>query len=137
LMCSRINESDAANGYLRWRLHLRNRSHLQYQPISECDRLAGSAAFPFFVSGCDFVVCLRRSVLDATHNPRESSGPTSWRDMGCRDWSSMGGNLITPHQLGARIGVVAAIFAAILTALAGARGAVVTRRPGTGARIGF
>ena len=48
-----------------------------------------------------------------------------------------GGNLIVPHQVGARVGQVAAIVAAILPAVAGARGAMVTGRIGTGARIGF
>lgn len=48
-----------------------------------------------------------------------------------------GGNLITPHQLGGRIGSVAAVVAAILPAIAGASGSVETGRAGTGARIGF
>lgn len=48
-----------------------------------------------------------------------------------------GGNLIVPHQVGARIGQVAAIVAATLPSVAGARGTMVTGRIGTGARIGF
>jgi hypothetical protein len=47
------------------------------------------------------------------------------------------GNLIMQHQLGSRIGGLAALLAAILPAIAGASGAVVTRRASTGARIGF
>jgi hypothetical protein len=48
-----------------------------------------------------------------------------------------GGNLIVPHEVGARIGQVAAIVAAILPALAGGSGAATTGRIVTGARIGF
>jgi hypothetical protein len=48
-----------------------------------------------------------------------------------------GGNVMTPHALGASIGVLAAIIAAILPFAAGAIGAASTGRIGTGARIGF
>ena len=49
----------------------------------------------------------------------------------------IGGNLILPHSLGARIGIVAAAVAAILPVVAGAHGAAATGRLNTGARIGF
>lgn len=49
----------------------------------------------------------------------------------------VGGNVIVPHQLGASIGVLSALVAAILPVVAGAIGAARTGRIGTGARIGF
>ena len=49
----------------------------------------------------------------------------------------IGGNVIIPHALGAGIGVLAAIGAAILPVVAGAIGAARTGRIGTGAKIGF
>jgi hypothetical protein len=49
----------------------------------------------------------------------------------------IGGNLIIPHALGAKIGGLAAIVAAILPVAAGASGAARTGRIETGARIGF
>jgi len=49
----------------------------------------------------------------------------------------VGGNVITPHGLGAGIGVVAAGVAAILPVVGGATGAAITGRIGTGARVGF
>jgi hypothetical protein len=49
----------------------------------------------------------------------------------------IGGNLIIPHALGAGIGALAAIVAAILPVAAGASGAARTGRIETGAWIGF
>jgi hypothetical protein len=49
----------------------------------------------------------------------------------------VGGNVIMPHELGAGIGVLAAVVAAILPVVAGATGAARTGRIETGARIGF
>jgi hypothetical protein len=49
----------------------------------------------------------------------------------------VGGNVIVPHQLGAGIGVLSAVVAAILPVVAGATGAARTGQIGTGARIGF
>jgi hypothetical protein len=47
------------------------------------------------------------------------------------------GNLIVPHQLGARIGVLAAAVAAFLPLFAGLRGAEMTGRVVAGLRVGF
>ena len=49
----------------------------------------------------------------------------------------VGGNVIVPHQLGAGIGVLAAVAAAIMPVVAGAIEAARTGRIGSGARVGF
>ena len=49
----------------------------------------------------------------------------------------VGGNVIVPHPLGARIGVLAAVAAAIMPVVAGATVVARTGRIGSGARVGF
>jgi hypothetical protein len=49
----------------------------------------------------------------------------------------VGGNVIVPHQLGARIGVVAAVAAATFPVIAGAFGTSATGRVEAGTRIGL
>jgi hypothetical protein len=49
----------------------------------------------------------------------------------------VGGKVIVPHQLGAGIGVLAAVAAAIMPVVAGATEVARTARIGSGARVGF
>ncbi len=50
---------------------------------------------------------------------------------------AVGGNVIVPHQLGAGLGVLAAVAAAILPVIAGATEAARTGQIRSGARVGF
>jgi hypothetical protein len=49
----------------------------------------------------------------------------------------VGGNVVVPHTLGAGIGILAAISAALMPVFAGAAAAARTGRIGSGARVGF
>ena len=49
----------------------------------------------------------------------------------------VGGNVIVPHELGARIGILGAVAAAIMPVIAGAAEAARTGQISSGARVGF